>query len=107
MSARHALVGLHRPLGTDPANALSMILLDAGGLWARRPLPRGARWHRVATVDDLAIITACHRVIAAPLDAAADAPVSELACARCAQTVTYLRVTAFGTSWPAQTTLTQ
>lgn len=61
-----------------------MVPVDRGVVWARRPRPESGRWHRVATVDDLGVITACDLVIVAPLDAAGDPPASELACALCA-----------------------
>ena len=64
----------------------------AGELWARRSPLEGAnnsrkyaqpRWHRVAEVDDFAIITLCHRVLHVPLETTADIPDGECACARC------------------------
>ena len=69
-----------------------MVPVDRGVAWARRQLPEGAnyggkyaepRWHRVAKVKDLAIFTACNRVIDVPIDTTPDVPDGESACARC------------------------
>ena len=58
--------------------------------WARKRLPEGGvgefaepRWHRIALVNDTAILAACQRVVIGPLDLLADVPDGSFPCRSC------------------------
>ena len=61
-------------------------------VWARRQLPEGSaswgkftapRWHRVALVNDNAIVTSCRRVFVAPMDVRSETPEDGKVCRVC------------------------
>lgn len=61
-------------------------------VWARKRLPEGSvswgkfaepRWHRIASVNDTAILAACHRVVVGPLDLLSEVPHGSFSCRSC------------------------
>jgi hypothetical protein len=65
---------------------------SSGVLWARKRLPEGAvgwgkfaepRWHRIALVNDRAVVAVCGRVFVAAMDTSDTVPDGAITCRLC------------------------
>ena len=60
-----------------------MISEQGGQVWTRRRVHQDATWHRVATVSNDGVMSACLRVFVAPVDFRSALDGGEIPCLTC------------------------